>query len=270
MTHPASRLPLDEWLRAAYADPAVGCPPPEAWLEEELAARTPEERRRLEAHAAHCPACAAERDLAQGFDAGPEAAGVHLEDVAFVVSRLERAAPVGNVRDISRFRDTRGEPAKAAPVKPAVPTRRRMESSPVWRLAAAAVLVIAAGLMFQLSRPGAPPLPAPQAGGVVRGGEVEALSPLGEVAAMPAELRWTPRSGAHSYRLRLSTVDDTILWEATVPASPARLPAEVIQKLHRAVAYSWTVEALGPAGERLGASEPARFRARPAPEGKEL
>jgi hypothetical protein len=279
MTHPASQLSLDEWLRAAYTDPAAGCPPPEAWLEEELAARLPEERRRLEAHAAHCPACAAERDLAQGFDAGPEAAGVRPEDVAFVVSRLETAAPVGNVRSIrdgSRFRDARREASKAVSAGPTVPeiaTRRRIESSPVWRLAAAAVLVIAAGLMFQLSRPGAPPLPAPQTGGVVRGGEVELVSPLGEVAAMPAELRWTPRPGASSYRVRLSTVDDTVLWEATVPgtsaasAASARLPAEVIQKLHRAVAYSWTVEALGPAGERLGASEPVRFRARPAPEG---
>jgi len=70
--------------------------------------------------------------------------------------------------------------------------------------------------------------------------------------------------------VRLSTVDDTVLWEATVATPPARLPAEVIQELHRAVAYSWTVEALGPAGERLGASEPARFRARPAPEGGKL
>ena len=269
MTHPASRLPLDEWLRAAYADPAAGCPPVEAWLEEELAARTPEERRRLEAHAAHCPACAAERDLAQGFDAGPEGAGVRPEDVAFVVSRLESAAPVGNVRsfrEAPRFREARGETAKAVPAA-AVPTSRRIESSPAWRLAAAAVLVIAAGLAFQLSRPGAPPLPAPQAGGVVRGGEVETVSPVGEVDALPAELRWTPRPGASSYRVRLSTVDDTVLWEATVPESPARLPAEVSEKLHRAVAYHWTVEALGPAGERLGASEPARFRARPAPEG---
>ncbi|HSS52019.1 MAG TPA: hypothetical protein VLX28_24015 [Thermoanaerobaculia bacterium] len=264
MTHPEPRLSLDEWLRAAYDDPAAGCPPPETWLEEELAARSAEERRRLETHAERCPACAAERDLARGFDAGSEAAGVRPEDVAFVVSRLEAASPVPKkVHDVHA-----GETSKVVPF----PARRRIESSPVWRLAAAAVLVIAAGLAFQLSRPGAPPLPAPQVGGVVGGGEVEAVSPLGEVAGIPAELRWLPRPGARSYRVRLSTVDDTVLWEATVPATPApwvRLPAEVVQKLHRAVAYVWTVEALGPAGERLGASEPARFRARPAPEGAE-
>ena len=259
MTDHAPRLTLDDWLRAAYsdsADPAAGCPPPEAWLEEELAARTPEERRRLEAHAAHCPACAAERDLARDFDAGDEAAGVRPEDVAFVVSRLEAASPV-------RTRDARvvafPGPRQTAPV----PSRSRD-----WRrLAAAAVVILAAGLGFQLFHPGPPPLPTPQTGGVVRGGEVEAISPMGEVAEVPAELRWTPRPEASSYRVRLSAVDDTVLWETTVPAPPARLPAEVVQTLHRAVVYVWSVEALGPAGERLGASEPTRFRARPAPEG---
>ena len=258
MTHPAPRLTLEEWLRAAYDDPAAGCPPPEAWLDEELAARTPAERRRLDAHAASCPACAAERDLARTFDAGPEAAGVRPEDVAFVVSRLETASPVRQVPNVRT-----SEKSKVVPF----PTRRKIESSPLWRLAAAAVLVLAAGLAFQLSRPGAPPLPAPESGGVVRGGEVEAVSPLGEVAAIPAELRWAPRSGASSYRVRLSTVDDTVLWNATVPAPPARLPAEVTRTLHRAVVYVWSVEALGPSGERLGASEPVRFHARPAPEG---
>jgi hypothetical protein len=255
MTDHAPRLTLDDWLRAAYDDPAAGCPPPEAWLEEELAARTPEERRRLEAHAAHCPACAAERDLARDFDAG--AAGVPAEDVAFVVSRLETASPV-RVRDGARVVPFRA-PQRTAPV----PSRSRD-----WRrLAAAAVVILAAGLGFQLFRPSAPPLPAPQTGGVVRGGEVEAVSPVGEVAGLPAELRWMPRPGASSYRVRLSTVDDTVLWETTVPAPPARLPAEVVRTLHRAVVYVWSVEALGPAGERLGASEPTRFRARPAPEG---
>jgi hypothetical protein len=258
MTDHAPRLTLDDWLRAAYNDPAAGCPPPEAWLEEELAARTPEERRRLEAHAAHCPACAAERDLARDFDAGDEA-GVRPEDVAFVVSRLEAASPV-------RTRDARVV-AFPGPRQTATPQATPSRSRDWRRLAAAAVVILAAGLGFQLFRPGPPPLPPPQAGGVVRGGEVEAVSPVGEVAGLPSELRWTPRPGAISYRVRLSTVDDTVLWETTVPAPPARLPAEVARTLHRAVVYVWSVEALGPAGERLGASEPARFRARPAPEG---
>ena len=95
---------------------------------------------------------------------------------------------------------------------------------------------------------------------------MEAVSPVGEVAGIPSELRWEPRSGAASYRVRLSAVDDTVLWETAVPAPPARLPAEVAGQLHRAVVYVWTVEALDASGARIAVSEPVRFRARPNPE----
>jgi len=94
---------------------------------------------------------------------------------------------------------------------------------------------------------------------------METISPSGDVGEIPVELRWTPREGARLYRVRLSAVDDAVLWEGTVPAPPARLPAEVAGKLHRAVSYTWTVEALDASGARIAASEPARFRARPQP-----
>lgn len=253
--------PLEDWLRAAYAGEEAGCPPPEAYLADEEDRLSPGERRRLDEHADRCPACAAERDLARVFDAGPEAEGVLPEDVDFVISRLEAASPV--------------RPASKGPSKGTVvafpsaapkPASKLPARSTVWRLAAAVILVLGAGMLFQLSRSGAPPLPAPGTGTVVRGGEVEAVAPVGEVAGIPAELRWEPRPGAASYRVRLLTVDDTVLWETAVPAPPARLPAEVTGQLHRAVVYIWTVEALDASGARIAVSEPVRFRARPHPE----
>jgi hypothetical protein len=254
---PTPLRPLDEWLRAAYA----GCPPPEAFLESETAALDPAERRRLDEHADRCPACAAERELAHLFDAGPEGAtGVRPEDVSFVVARLEAASPL----------------SQAAPAPPAgrvvpfsVPRSRQSRRSP-WpaRLAAAAVVILAAGLFLTRSPLAPPPLPAPPAaGGVVRGGFVEPLAPVGEVAAVPDELSWEPRPGAVSYRVHLRAFDDAPLWETTVAAPPARLPAEVAGHLARAVAYSWSVEALDAKGGRLAGSEPVRFQVRPAGEG---
>jgi hypothetical protein len=241
-------LTLEEWLCAAYSE---DCPPPEAFLEAETGALDPEARRRLLEHAESCPACAAERDLARMFDAGPEAGDVRPEDVAYVVGRLEEASPV------------RPAAKPAGQVVP-FPARRR---SAVWvtRLAAAAMILLAAGLFLQRYF-AAPPLPAPPSSGVVRGGEVEPLVPIGDVEAVPAELRWAPRPGAVSYRVRLQTVDDTVLWEATVPVPPARLPAEVAGRLQRAVVYVWSVEALDPAGARLASSESVRFRVRPEAE----
>jgi putative zinc finger protein len=242
--------PLEDWLRAAYAEEEAGCPPPEAFLADEMERLSPEERRRLEEHADRCPACAAERDLARTFDAGPEVEGVRREDVDFVVSRLEAASPVRPKGKVVAF-------------PTATPKEKPSTRPAVWRLAAAAILVLGAGLLFQLSRSGAPPLPSPGTETVVRGGEVEAVSPVGEVPAIPTELDWKPRPGAASYRVRLVAVDDTVLWETTVPAPPVRLPAEVSGQLHRAVVYTWTIEALDASGARVASSEPIRFRARP-------
>jgi hypothetical protein len=253
----APNLPLDEWLRAAYAadeGAEAGCPPPEAFLEAEALA--PEERRRLDEHADRCPACAAERDLARLFAGAPGAAEVSGEDVDFVVARLEAASPVRPSGQVVPFR---------APVAKPAPAPRRSDRQ-IWKIAAALILVLGGGLLFRLAQPGAPPpLPPPAVGGPVRGGEIEAVSPVGDVGEVPLELRWAPREGARLYRVRLSAVDDTVLWEGTVPAPPARLPDEVAGKLHRAVSYIWTVEALDASGARIATSEPVRFRARPTP-----
>ncbi len=262
------RLPLEDWLRAAYAGKDAGCPPPEAFLEAGTA--TPEERRRLDEHAGRCPACAAERDLARLFAAAPEEAGVSGADLDFVVSRLEDASPVRAARPAGKVVSFPvPAPVRVQATRPAArPASSQPWAGQLWKIAAALILVLGGGLLFQLSRSpqsGPPSLPAPQVGGPVRGGEMETISPSGDVGEIPVELRWTPREGTRLYRVRLSAVDDTVLWEGTVPAPPARLPAEVVAKLHRAVAYTWTVEALDASGARTAASEPVRFRARPRP-----
>ena len=241
---------LQDWLRAAYAGEESGCPPPEAFLEGEA---SPEERRRLDEHADRCPACAAERDLARTFD-DPEAAGLPAGDVDFVVSRLKEALPVRPAGQVVPF-----PPPRPATAPAGSPARSR---APFLKIAAALILLLGGGLLFRLNQ-GQPSLPPPVAGGPVRGGEIETLAPLGEVPALPTELNWAPREGARAYRVRLVAVDDTVLWEATVPAPPARLPADLAGRLHRAVTYTWTVEALDASGARIAASETARFRAKP-------
>lgn len=296
----SDRSTLDAWLRAAYADSEAGCPPPEAFLEAELAALAPAERRRLEEHAERCAACAAERDLARLFDQAPEIAGVQPEDLDYVVARLAAASPVAGAAPTSAgtaavdpiaprprmeeplagaqvIRFPGPAPAQAPVEAPAARSASRTpaRSWPLARLAAAAMLVLAAGLGFQLMRPEPPALPAPQAGQAVRGATIEILSPLGELAKPPAELRWAPWNDAAGYRVRILEVDGTTLWEERFPAAAqpgtpaetASLPGEVRARLQRAVTYRWTVEALGPASgldpARLAVSEPAEFRVRP-------
>jgi hypothetical protein len=260
-----SHLTLDAWLRAAYAPEEAGCPPPEAFLAAEMEGLSPEERRALDAHADRCPACAAERDLARLFDAAPEEADVRPQDLDFVVSRLQEPAVAGSgAPNVVPFPGPRR--AERAAEKIEAP-RSRWQSHSLLRFAAAALLVIGLGLGYRAFQSPGPDLPEPPTGEVMRGGEVEAVAPVGELAEIPAELRWVLVDRAASYRVRITAVDGSVLWEDTASTSPVRLPADVAGRLHRAVVYTWTVEALDPNGARLASSEPVRFKVRPDPEG---
>lgn len=260
MSEEKPSLSLEERLRAAYA-PGEGaaCPPPEAFLEEAEGLLDEPARQRLLAHAEGCPACAAERELARLYAAGAEGAGVAAEDLEFVTGRLRSASPV--------------EAAPAAPAVPAnggkvvpFPSRRREEArrTPSWaRWAAAAVFVLAAGLAFRLAFPPAGTLPPPDDAGVVRGARIEGLAPQGEVMEVPGALSWEPVPGAASYELKLVAVDGTVLWETTLAAPPARLPAEVRGRLLAAVRYSYSVRARDARGGEIAVSEEVSFRAAP-------
>lgn len=232
-------MSLSDSLRSSWD----GCPSPEDWLRLETGEVTPEERRRLEEHAAGCPACASERELARLFSQAPERVGGD-GDVDYVVAKLEALN------------------LPAQPVPLAFPGRRR-PAAVVWaaRLAAVLVLALGAALFFRAGQ--APPLPDPGPGEVYRGGQIRPAGPSGEISAMPGEFRWEGIQGARSYRVTLRAVDDTVLWEETVTAPSAKLPEEIARGLHPAVLYRWTVEALDERGARLAASEPVTFQVRP-------
>ena len=226
-------MSLSDSLHSAWD----GCPPPEDWLRLETGEVTPEERRRLEEHAARCPACSAEREMAQLFAEAPEAG--QDEDVDYVVAKLEALN------------------LPAQPVPLAFPSRRR--PALVWAARLAAVLVLAIGVALFFRGGQAPPLPDPGTGEVYRGGQVRPIGPSGEISEMPGEFRWEGVQDAHSYRVTLRAVDDAVLWQETVTAPSARLPEDVASRLHPAVLYRWSVEALDERGARLAASEPVRF-----------
>jgi anti-sigma factor RsiW len=82
--------PFAERLRDAYLE-AESCSPPERFHRAAIGELPAAEREQLAEHAFGCPACAVERDLAARFEAPPSASG--RADVAFIVGRLEGAAP---------------------------------------------------------------------------------------------------------------------------------------------------------------------------------
>lgn len=250
------------WLADSYRPGEAGCPPIEAFHRSALGELEPEEEARLRRHAASCPACSAELELAETFEAPPARLAERRADVDAIVAALE-ADPPHRRRPaaVAAGPGSAGEPRRPAVVLPF----RRLAASPAWRLAAAAVLALGIGLAaHQLSRTAPPPLPQPVTGGVTRGTAVTGLTPAGELAEAPHELRWDPVAGAAAYRLTLRTVDDTVLWQERLASPPAALSSVI--PLSSAVRYTWEVEAVDADGRVLARSERQSFRILPAPE----
>jgi len=220
----------EEHLAEAYAD-APDCPSPEVFLEVSWNDLTDGERVRIEDHAHRCPACASERELARSFDAGPETEDPSPEDVEWVVSRLAERPRV---------------------------TRRR--TSPAWGLAAAAVVVLGVAVGMLALRPPGPALPEPESvPSVMRSSGIPEVQPTGEIRDFPDKFSWGEVAGADHYLVRITGVDDRILWEKTVRHPEVSLPEELRNALHRAVLYRWSVEAFDADEALLARSGPVEF-----------
>jgi hypothetical protein len=237
---------VEQALRRAYESPGA-CPPPETFLAEEMAALDPETRASVESHAERCPACAAERDLARTFESAGSMSASENRDVEHMVRRLKRGAPTrkndSGLARLLRF-----------------PALGGLQRSPAFRVAMAAVLVLVVGFAVQTTRTGAPQLPDTAVDTVVRGGQLEVISPVGEIAVVTDAFVWQASDGAVSYLVTLKTVDDTVLWETTSDQPSVSLPEPVRSQLHPAVTYAWKVEALDAQGARVAGSGWVDFR----------
>jgi len=220
----------EQLLAEAYAG-TRGCPAPETFLDAAWNDLARAERDAIEKHVERCPACAAERELARVFDAEPGSGGVSSNDVAWVVSRVQ-SRPLED--------------------------KRRWPAS--WGLAAAAVVVLGLALGLIALRRDAPALPEPGSSApVFRSSAIQQTEPGGTVAEVPPSLRWSPVEHATEYRVRLTAVDDVVLWETHVSGPEAVLPDELRGRLHRAVLYRWSVDALEKNGAILARSGPIEF-----------
>lgn len=164
-----------------------------------------------------------------------------------------------------------GEPTESTGALPAAVIRKRDETTASLRArrgrerkskrlllgVAMAALLAAAGGYLVATRP-APPAVAPAPAVAQR--NIEPLAPVGPVGDPPHELSWQPISGSRLYRVAVSGVDEEILFRGETAESHIELPAALGHQLRPALAYYWSVEALGAGGERLAAADKVRFR----------
>ncbi len=275
------RARLEELLRRAYPERGA-CPAPETFQREAAGELAGDELRRIEAHAAQCPACRAERELARLFELPREEWEALAPEVEAIVADLEGRR--AGVRAPESLPGTAPEASPAPPVPKAIPepireptpekprvvgfpsldTLTGRRARPAWVLAAAAVLVLAIGASIQRARLAPPGLPEPTGAVVMRGSELDALFPLGEIEEAPAELRWRGEEWAGRYRVTVSGVDERVIWRADTAETRIETPAELRGRLAPRVVYLWKVEALDHDGRRIASTRWERFRIEPS------
>ncbi len=197
-----------------------------------------------QAHVASCARCRTELEMFSLYEANEPLAGEGLS-VAWIAQRARRAVQTGQ---------------PLAPPTP-VPARKVVWGLPRWALAAASVAVIVGGATL-LWRPPVTVEPT-AAGEIYRTVRVEVLSPAGDIAGPPVELRVAAIPGAVAYEVRLLEVDGTELWREVSPVSAIPVPPAIAAAALPAKTLVWQVVAKDNRQRVLADSGDVRFRVQP-------
>lgn len=123
----------------------------------------------------------------------------------------------------------------------------------------AATVALAVGVTFQLSDR-APQLPEPDLAEVQRSRVIELTEPVGEISGRPLRLAWRAAPGSARYRVILSTVDDTTIWQTETREASIPVPRSVSDRLDFAVLYFWQVQGFAEDFSETGRSTLVSFR----------
>lgn len=235
------------------------CPRPERIYEAVTGELGPKERDSVLAHASRCDACGAELALARAFAAPVEAdlaepGDVAAADIGWIVGELERR------RDQAAGRSAPDSAPELARVLP-MSTRSRRAQTGGW-LAVAASLLLAVGGIYLTTRTTAPPsVPPPPTTDVLRSAVIAWETPLGKLAALPAELRWSATPGAVRYRLTAANAATRApLWSGESATATIPFPPALAARIEPFATVELRVEALSASGGVLALSAPVELR----------
>lgn len=185
------------------------------------------------AHTASCVFCQGEVAMLQSFHAGEPTAAE-----ASVVRQIEK-----QLKQAPAWRPTEAAAKKAW-----------WFARPVWGLG----LVAALALIFFVRIPSSSPV-AP-IDDTVRGGQIESITPTGDLTSIPSTLQWRAIPGAVSYEVRLMDVAEQTLWQASVTAPVVQLTAEAQALMTERKTLTWRIRAMDLKGATVATSAAETFR----------
>ena len=192
-------------------------------------------RRAAEGHLRDCAHCRTELALLNEFEAGavrPE----ERETVEWIEARLAVESRRNAVRPVRWWRRSWTPPVFAG------------------ALAAAAALIVAINVEWRR-----PVIPA-DGPDVVRAAPLRAIAPLGDLKSIPQEFRWTAVPGAADYRLTVTEVDRTVVYQDRVIGASAPVPDQVKSLFQPAKTLFWSITAEDASGREIARTSPQLIR----------
>lgn len=188
-------------------------------------------------HLTGCARCQAELALWQEFDRSTAQADEGAA-VAWIAAELGR---------------------RSAPAPASLPVRSWWRPWP--RLAAlAATLAIVALAGYGLWDPEPAVRTRQRETPVYRTVRVQAVAPMGDVAAAPRLLEWAPLGGTAVYDVQILEVDRAVLWQGSTASTRIEIPGDVIAQIVPGKTVLWEVTARDAAGAVLAESGTQRVR----------
>lgn len=220
----------------AVLAPGPDCQPIDELVSSMAGEHGEELSRSAQEHVSSCAHCKAELSLFQSFEAG-EIRDDERAAVEAITARLRKNPPVPRQTWWTRLWEVK-----------------------LW--APAGVALAAAALVMTLWIPR-----TTDRGPLVSGSEdtlrthaVNVLSPVGDTQQVPTQLTWSPVAGAASYKVRLSEVDGTELWNGITTQTTISLPESIQHKLTPLKTVDWQVVAFTAAGQQIAESGTHHFR----------
>jgi hypothetical protein len=125
--------------------------------------------------------------------------------------------------------------------------------------AAACVVLVVGGALYMRRTPG-PPSVNGIGEGAMRSQAIGLISPVGDVAARPAEFRWRAVPGAARYQVRLMEVDGREVWSGETADTSIAAPTTPIAP---GTTLLWEVRAMDGSGKVIATSATSTFRVSP-------
>lgn len=220
---------------------------------EELSA----EEVRTHKHVSQCARCQTELTLLREFETSEPLPGEGAA-VAWISAQLERQQ--AEIKRPSRAAQRKRSKVQGQGSGSWLGRLFDYQTIRVW-LPVTAALVLAAAAFMVWRSPKEPELHASLGNdpAIYRSLELQTIAPSGELSEIPKELKWNAVPEAATYKIKISEVDHTEVWNGQTVDTFVTIPASVVAKIRVGKPFIWQVTAVDQQGKTLASSQARRF-----------